>query len=81
MISPSGAGSQSAIAPGSTDTAMLAESARLYGLPSVAEFAAQQPIERLLTPEEVAAACAWLASDEASGITGALVPVDGGLTL
>jgi SDR family mycofactocin-dependent oxidoreductase len=70
-----------AIAPGSTDTAMLAESARLYGLSSVAEFATQQPVERLLTPEEVAAALAWLASEEAGGITGALLPVDGGLTL
>jgi len=70
-----------AIAPGSTDTAMLAESARLYGLSSVAEFAAQQPIERLLTPDEVAAACVWLASEEAGGITGAMLPVDGGLTL
>jgi len=70
-----------AVAPGSTDTAMLAESALLYGLPSVADFATQQPIERLLTPDEVAAACAWLASEEAAGITGATVPVDGGLTL
>jgi SDR family mycofactocin-dependent oxidoreductase len=70
-----------AVAPGSTDTAMLAESARLYGLASVDEFATQQPVERLLTPDEVAAACVWLASDEASGITGALLPVDGGLSL
>jgi len=70
-----------AIAPGSTDTAMLRESAMLYGLPSVAEFATQQPVERLLTPDEVAAACVWLAGDEAGGITGALLPVDGGLSL
>ncbi|MDQ1748757.1 MAG: hypothetical protein QOD07_3020 [Frankiaceae bacterium] len=70
-----------AVAPGSTDTAMLAESARLYGLASVDEFATQQPVERLLTPDEVAAACVWLAGDEASGITGALIPVDGGLSL
>ena len=70
-----------AIAPGSTDTAMLAESARLYGLASVAEFATQQPVERLLTPDEVAAAAVWLAGQDNGGITGALLPVDGGLTL
>jgi SDR family mycofactocin-dependent oxidoreductase len=70
-----------AIAPGSTDTAMLAESARLYGLSSVAEFATQAPLERLLTPDEVAAAAVWLAGAEAGGITGALLPVDGGLSL
>jgi SDR family mycofactocin-dependent oxidoreductase len=70
-----------AIAPGSTDTAMLAESARLYGLSSVEEFATQQPVERLLTPGEVAAAAVWLAGEDNGGITGALVPVDGGLSL
>jgi len=70
-----------AIGPGSTDTAMLAESARLYGLGSVQEFAAQQPVERLLTPDEVAAAAVWLAGEDAGGITGALLPVDGGLSL
>jgi SDR family mycofactocin-dependent oxidoreductase len=70
-----------AIAPGSTDTAMLAESARLYGLTSIDEFATQQPIERLLTPDEVAAAAVWLAGEETGGITGAVLPVDGGLTL
>lgn len=70
-----------AIAPGSTDTAMLAASARLYGLASVADFATQPPVERLLTPDEVAAAAVWLASEDNGGITGALLPVDGGLTL
>jgi len=38
-------------------------------------------VERLLTPEEVAAAIIWLASPASSGITGAIVPVDGGLAL
>ena len=51
-----------AVAPGSTDTPMLDESARLYGLASAGGFAAQQPIERLLEPEEVAAMLVWLAS-------------------
>lgn len=70
-----------AVSPGSTDTAMLAESARLYGLDDAQQFAAQQPIERLLSPEEVAHAIAWLLSDEASGVTGVTLPVDGGLSL
>ena len=67
-----------AVSPGSTDTPILAESARLYGLPGAGAFAAQQPLDRLLAPEEVAAALAWLAGDGSSGMTGAVVPVDGG---
>jgi SDR family mycofactocin-dependent oxidoreductase len=70
-----------AVAPGSTDTPMLAETARLYGLDGAAAFAAQQPIERLLEPSEVAAMLAWLAGAGAGGVTGALVPVDGGLAV
>jgi SDR family mycofactocin-dependent oxidoreductase len=70
-----------AVSPGSTDTPILAESARLYGLPGVPAFAAQQPVRRLLAPDEVAAALAWLAGEASGGITGAVVPVDGGLAL
>jgi SDR family mycofactocin-dependent oxidoreductase len=70
-----------AVSPGSTDTAILAESARLYGLPGPSSFAAQQPVRRLLAPDEVAAALAWLASEASGGITGAVIPVDGGLAL
>lgn len=69
------------VSPGSTDTAMLAESARLYGLGSAAEFARQQPIGRLLDPAEVAAALVWIAGEGSSGVTGAVLPVDGGLAL
>jgi SDR family mycofactocin-dependent oxidoreductase len=70
-----------AVSPGSTDTDMLAESARIYDLDSAAVFAGQQAVERLLTPEEVAAALVWLAGEETGGVTGATLPVDGGLSL
>jgi NAD(P)-dependent dehydrogenase (short-subunit alcohol dehydrogenase family) len=70
-----------AVSPGSTDTAVLAESARLYGLPSAQAFSAQQPLGRLLDPQEVAAALVWLAGPGAAAVTGADVPVDGGLAL
>ncbi|WP_020658593.1 mycofactocin-coupled SDR family oxidoreductase [Amycolatopsis benzoatilytica] len=70
-----------AVSPGSTDTPILAESARLYDLPEARAFAAQQPMHRLLDPAEVAAVLAFLASPESSAMTGAVVPVDGGLAL
>jgi NAD(P)-dependent dehydrogenase (short-subunit alcohol dehydrogenase family) len=70
-----------AVSPGSTETKILDESARLYDLPSASSFAAQQPLERLLSPAEVAAALAFLAGPGASGMTGAVVPVDAGLAL
>jgi SDR family mycofactocin-dependent oxidoreductase len=70
-----------AVSPGSTATAVLDESARLYSLPTTESFASQQPLGRLLRPEEVAAVIAFLAGDGASGMTGAIVPVDGGLAL
>jgi SDR family mycofactocin-dependent oxidoreductase len=70
-----------AVSPGSTDGAMLDESARLYNLPAAEAFAFQQPIGRLLTPDEIATVIAFLAGPGSSAMTGAVVPVDGGLAL
>jgi SDR family mycofactocin-dependent oxidoreductase len=70
-----------AVSPGSTRTAILEASAKVYGLESGEAFAAQQPIGRLLEPTEIAAAIVWLCSSAASAITGADVAVDGGMTV
>ena len=70
-----------AVSPGSTATAMLDASARLYELAGPEEFLGMQPIGRLLSPGEVAAVLAFLASPASAGMTGAVVPVDGGMAL
>lgn len=63
------------VAPGFINTDMTA------ALPDdVAErYKSQIPAGRFAEPEEVAKVIAWLASDDSSYITGAVIPVDGGL--
>lgn len=46
-----------------------------------ARFIATIPLGRLSTPEDMANAALWLASDEAAFITGIELPVDGGRTI
>jgi NAD(P)-dependent dehydrogenase (short-subunit alcohol dehydrogenase family) len=69
-----------AVCPGSTRTPILSASAAVYGMSSPDEFAAQQLTERLLEPDEPAALIAWVCGRDASGVTGAVLSVDGGLT-
>ncbi|MFN8621285.1 MAG: SDR family oxidoreductase [Chloroflexota bacterium] len=69
------------VAPSATDTPMLR--GRAGALPDddplIARLVARHPVPRLLAPEEIAETIAFLASRAASGITGAIVPVDLGL--
>jgi NAD(P)-dependent dehydrogenase (short-subunit alcohol dehydrogenase family) len=65
-----------AVAPGYVDTPMLSpESRRMSG-----ELAARHPVGRLGTAEEIAQVTAFLVSDAASFVTGAVYAVDGGYT-
>ena len=72
--------SANAICPGSTRGVMLAASAEVYDLSGEEEFASQHLIRRLIEPREIAEAVVWLCGPAASALTGAVLPVDGGLT-
>ncbi|WP_240431216.1 SDR family NAD(P)-dependent oxidoreductase [Mycobacterium kyogaense] len=70
------------VAPGMTRTPLYDEwLARIPGGESTeAEVLADIPLRRLATPEDVAAAVAYLASDDAKYVTGTTIAVDGGYT-
>ena len=70
-----------AVSPGSTQTAALNASAALYELPDNTGFVDQQPVGRLLEPDEIASALVWLASPESAAMTGSVMTVDGGLSV
>ena len=68
-----------AVPPGFVDTPMLrsAESRHLLG-GTVEDHIKRTPVRRVGRPEDIAAACAFFVSDEASYITGQILGVNGG---
>jgi NAD(P)-dependent dehydrogenase (short-subunit alcohol dehydrogenase family) len=70
-----------AVCPGFIDTPMAAS---VFGRPgmeaALADLTEEHKLRRLGRPEEIAAAAAFLLSDDASFITGHALPVDGGYT-
>ncbi len=76
-----------AVCPGTIDTPLYRNAIEQYHLKTGVplseiekEEAAQQPLQRVGQPEEVAQLIYFLASDSASFITGSLFPIDGGYT-
>jgi meso-butanediol dehydrogenase/(S,S)-butanediol dehydrogenase/diacetyl reductase len=71
-----------AVCPGSVDTDMIHSAWQQFGDVEQARmlWAEKHPLGRIAAPEEVARAILFFASQEASFITGAALPVDGGIT-
>lgn len=74
-----------ALCPGYTDTDLVADAARRIADKTgrgvdeaVASMVRENPIGRLIRPEEVAAAAVWLCSDAASAVTGQAIVIAGG---
>ncbi|NUL44572.1 SDR family oxidoreductase [Cellulosimicrobium funkei] len=67
-----------AVAPGPVRTPILVEALENEKISST--YAERIPLGRTSEPEEIASAITFLASDDASFITGVILPVDGGLT-
>lgn len=73
-----------AVAPGPTDTALLLQMDRDMGERGTRlrdALTKAVPLKRVARPEEIAAAVSFLASDDASFVTGQALSVSGGLTM
>jgi len=70
------------VCPGTTDTPLVQEAVNRAPDPAAARSALERvrPLNRLGTPEEIASAILYLASDEVSYATGAVLSIDGGYT-
>ena len=67
-----------AVGPGYTDTSMVRRV--VDANPGLESWMVDKtPVGRMGNPEEIAEAIVWLSSDEASFVTGAVVPIDGGM--
>jgi NAD(P)-dependent dehydrogenase (short-subunit alcohol dehydrogenase family) len=68
------------VCPGDTDTRMLREEARQLGVEPerFVREAADRPLGRIGRPDDIARAILYLASEEATFVTGAVLVVDGG---
>jgi NAD(P)-dependent dehydrogenase (short-subunit alcohol dehydrogenase family) len=71
------------ICPGTTYTPSLQQRIDAFPDPeaALASFIARQPMGRLGTEEEIAAAVLYLASDEAAFVTGTTLLIDGGMSI
>ncbi|MBV9996151.1 MAG: SDR family oxidoreductase [Caulobacteraceae bacterium] len=68
-----------AVVPGLT---MTEDTRRFWEAPQVnAAFVARIPLGRWVQPDEIAAACLWLATDGGAAVTAQKIVVDGGLTI
>lgn len=70
-----------AIAPGVIETPQSLDAVNSLGPDGIREFAARVPVRRNGQPEDIAHTFLFLASDEASFLTGQVVLVDGGVSL
>ncbi len=70
-----------AVAPGVIETPQSLDAVNSLGPEGVAEFAARVPVGRNGQPEDIAHAFLFLASEEASFLTGQVLLVDGGVSL
>jgi NAD(P)-dependent dehydrogenase (short-subunit alcohol dehydrogenase family) len=67
-----------AVPPGFIDTPMLRSAEERGNLGDIEKTIAATPVRRIGKPEDIAAACAFLVSEEASYITGQILGVNGG---
>lgn len=69
------------VCPGDTDTPLLRDELAQLGQDAatgITQSGASRPLGRVASPDEIAAAIAWLASDDAGHVTGTTLVVDGG---
>jgi NAD(P)-dependent dehydrogenase (short-subunit alcohol dehydrogenase family) len=66
------------IPPGSIETPMTSRAEASGNLPSIEVIAKMIPVRRTGTPDDIAAACAFLCSEDAGYITGQQINLNGG---